>query len=168
MVKLKRMLLILMAMSATVSLAACGAEPTAVPSPVPTPAGPLNFSLTTDADSYPASGVEIQVTLTNRDAEPVYLAVCEPVSLVEADTLNLVRVTLCEVDYLGHKIEAGGSFVDDVSLNPEPGAYRVQITVYGDCALGEPASFGPDQTNYGDFRDCAIRQEVVSEPFDVK
>lgn len=164
----KRVLLILLMLSLTTLLAACGAEPTAAPSPVPTPAGTLNLSLTTDAGSYPTSGAEIQVTLTNLGAEPVYLALCEPMSLVEANTLTSVWVVLCEIDYLGHKVEPGGSFVDDVSPNAEPGAYRIQTTVYADCTLGEPMSFGPGQTNYGDFRDCAIRQEVVSEPFDVK
>lgn len=166
MVNPKRILWILSVLAAASLLAACAPVPG--PSPAPTLSGPLTLSLTTDADSYRASTGEIQVTLTNAGSEPVYLAVCEPLSLVEADTLNPVWITLCEIDYLGHKIEAGGSFVDRVLPNAEPGAYRIQTTVHAHCTLGEPVPIGPGQANYGSFRDCRLQQDIVSEPFDLK
>jgi hypothetical protein len=152
-----------------IAVTGCGAPtPTSELSPVPTPSGPLTLDLTTDANSYPASGGQIQVTLTNHADETVYLALCAPMDFVQADTLALVWDVLCEIDYLGHKIEPGESFADSIEPNAEPGTYRIQTMVYAGCTLGEPRAIGPGQTNYGDFRDCTVQQKVVSEPFDVK
>jgi hypothetical protein len=153
----------------TILLIGCGTQtPTEGVSPLPIPSGPLSLTLETDAGSYPASGGEIQITLTNHGDESVYLAICNPLHLVEADTLDEAWLVLCEIDYLGYKVEPGESLSESMPTQVEPGTYRLQATAYADCTLGEPKPISARETYYGEFHDCAIQQDVVGEPFDLK
>jgi hypothetical protein len=50
----------------------------------------------------------------------------------------------------------------------DPGAYRLQTTLWGDCSLDEPQIISPQETNYGGFDECTTHQELLSAPFELK
>lgn len=153
------------------------AEPSVVPTrtpkptaePTATPMSPsLNVTLSTDSAHYKPSRVVLHLTLTNHGDQPVYLPICGPWAIIHADTKKLLYATVCETDYLGHKVDPGQSLADSLSLYLQAGSYEVGTKVYGDCILGEPQSISAKETYYGVFDDCAIWQEIVSEPFGVE
>ena len=153
------------------------AEPSAVPTrtakpaaePTATPIPPLlNVTLSTDSAHYKPSRVALHLALTNLGDQPVYLPICGPWSIIHADTKKLLYVMVCETDYLGYKVDPGQSLADSLSLYLQAGSYEVGTKVYGNCVLGEPKSISDNETYYGVFDDCAIWQEIVSEPFGVE
>ncbi len=144
------------------------ASPPAPPTAAPLPTSQLNVLLTTDSPYYPPSKVELHLTVTNHGTEPVYLPICGPWGLVKADTLEMAWAIQCEIDYLGHKIEPGESFSGVLAEYLSEGSYRVVTEVYGDCTLGQPKTISDQETYYGEFSDCAIRETVYSEPFGVE
>jgi hypothetical protein len=153
------------------------AEPSVVPTRIPkptaeptaTPMPPLlNVTLSTDSAHYEPSRVAMHLTLINHGDQPVYLPICGPWSIIRTGTKKLLWFMECEVDYLGHKVDPGQIFADSLSLYLQAGSYEVGTEVYGDCILGEPKSISAKETYYGEFDDCAIWQEIVSESFGVE
>jgi len=153
----------------TLMLVACGAAtPTAEPAdePTATAAAPLpDLILTTDRALYDRSNAEINLTLANHTDETVYLPICGPWRVVLADADTLYWSIECEIDYLGHEIGPGETFVGSLQVSLEPGSYRVQVEVYGDCTLGEPKTISARETYFGEFRACTTRDVVYSDPF---
>ena len=138
-------------------------------SPSPTAEEQPAAVLTTDEQIYPAGEVTVLLALTNHGAGPLYLRICGPWEMVNpADPDRPVWTIECEIDYLGHRVEAGASFTDRLSARLESGAYRVQTLAYSDCMLGKPKRISAHETYYGDFGDCARRQRVASPPFEVR
>ena len=151
---------------------------TATPTPTVTavlPASPLATAeeqpevvLTTDKQIYPAGEVTVLLALTNHGAGPLYLRICGPWEVVNpAEPDRPVWTVACEIDYLGHRVEAGASFTDSLSVRLLPGIYSVQTPAYSDCTLGEPKRISARETYYGNFSDCARRQTVTSPQFAV-
>jgi len=138
--------------------------PTLGPPFAPTPSGPLNVTLTTDASSYSAASLNIHLTLLNNDEQPVYLAICEPWQILPEDEQQPVIMVLCEYDCLGHKVDPGSALADSVQWNLEPGRYRIQARAYGDCTL---STASPLESCFGGFNECAVSQEIFSGPFDI-
>jgi len=139
------------------------------PSPaVPTSVGPFAVSLTTNASRHADGGWQLEITLHNDSDETLYLPICGPWQIVNSDNLQIVQAFLCEVDYLGYRIEPQATFVDDMQFELEPGTYRLQATLWGDCNLGEPQVISPRETNYGPFDKCATQQALLSAPFELK
>ena len=136
---------------------------------VTTGASARQVTLRTDALAYPKASTEIQVGFTNDSPGPVYLAICGPWEIARpGDPDRPVWDILCEIDYLGHRIEAGSMLTSSLSLERtmiEPGTYVVQGYAYADCALGEPYRIDANETNYGKFGDCQTRMPVQSPPF---
>ena len=165
--RLATLAVILLASLPTSLLATACSGPTPSPA-VPTPAGPFAVSLSTTASRHADGGWQIEITLSNDSDETIYLPICGPWQIVNSDDLQIVRAFLCEVDYLGYRIEAQATFVDDMQLELEPGTYRIQTTLWGDCNLGEPQVISPRETNYGPFNKCATQQALLSAPFELK
>jgi len=144
-------------------------RPTELPSPSPTQeAEPqaLGIEIATDASRYPSSGATLQISLSNNSDRVVYLPVCGPWEVASAgDPTEPVWLIVCEIDYLGHRIEPGQVLADSLSLELEAGAYQVQTMVYADCQLGEPREISARETYYGEFSACAIWQQVASPTF---
>jgi len=144
-------------------LTACGS-----PTPTPLPPPSLSVDLNTDRNKYDVSNTDVGLTLVSGENQPVYLPVCGPWRVVEAVTLDWYLATVCEEDYLGYKVEPGEPFADNLQFKVEPGSYRVQVEVYGDCVLGEPRTISAKETYYGLPNTCGTRAVVYSNPFDIK
>ena len=126
-----------------------------------------DVTLATDAGSYPASGAEVHVTLTNNTSQPIYLPICGPWEIIHpGDPDRPPWGVECEIDYLGYKVEPGEVFADRLSLDLPPGSYQAQTMFYADCTLGQPKTISARETYYGEFADCASWQGVSSSPFD--
>lgn len=128
----------------------------------------LDVTLATDAGSYPASGAEVHLTLTNNTPQPIYLPICGPWEIIHpGDPDRPTWGVECEIDYLGYKVEPGQVFADRLSLELPPGSYQAQTMVYADCTLGQPKTISARETYYGEFADCASWQGVTSPSFDM-
>ncbi|HSJ53867.1 MAG TPA: hypothetical protein VLC52_08960 [Anaerolineae bacterium] len=150
-------------------VACAGPTPTTVPQSESTPAGPLNVILSIDAVPGTAGNIEIAFTLENHGQQQVYLPICGPWEIYRVEDPERPSWFLaCEIDYLGHRVQAGDNWRDRLVVKLEPGTYHARTQVYGDCTLGPPHEYSPREVNYGDFGDCAVRQEVVSLPFEVQ
>jgi len=162
-----------------VLLVGCG-RPTDVPptSPPPTPT-PGTVLLQTDKDSYLAGEGEIQLVVQNTTGEPVYLPLCGPWVVyrqIGATQLAVWKME-CEQDFIAYKLPAGRSVAGVISLsdpaaaphylNTQPGAHVAQVTVYADCAVGEPYQVETG-SKYGELDDCAHREVFTSEPFQIE
>ena len=142
--------------------------PTNAPTQLPTARPLLNVTLTTGSLNYKPGKAEIEITLTNHGDEPIYLPICGPWSLADAESLRDFWFIECEIDYLGHKVEPGASYAGSLALFIDEGSYRVRTWVYGDCTLGEPKVISPRETYYGEFHECAVWEEAMSDPFGVE
>lgn len=165
---MKPLKLVLATLFTILLLVACGVPtPTAELSPLPTPSGPLDVTLFTDASNYSASDAEIQLLLTNRGDTPVYLPACESFQVLYADG-QVVESVDCVLDYLRYKIEPGDTFVMSLPKRPDPGTYRLRVQVYGACNLGTPQVSDTAYTLYGQLNECAVEQEIITAPVDVE
>ena len=149
-------------------------RPATVAPAITAPSGPpgLQVSLRTAAATYTTTSDAIQVIFANDSTETVYLAICGPWEIARpGEPDRPVWDILCEIDYLGHKVEPGGVFTRSLSLERmtiEPGAYIVQGNVYADCTLGEPYQIDANETNYGAFGDCMTRVRIESPSFTIE
>jgi hypothetical protein len=158
---------------ASVLLAACQVtapvqNPAAVITMTVLPAAVLEVDLRANADRYTAPEAAILLTLKNRDSEPIYLPICGPWQIIRTNAPDRPAWGLaCEIDYLGHKVEAGQTFTGTVRAKLSPGAYQANVRVYGRCHMGQPQVISASETNYGEFGACPAQQRVFSNPFTV-
>jgi hypothetical protein len=172
-VRIKRPLKTRVLTIASVLLAACQVtapvqNPAAVITMTVLPAAVLNVDLRANADRYTTPEPAIQLTLKNRDSEPIYLPICGPWQIIRTNAPDRPAWGLvCEIDYLGHKVEAGQTFTGTVRAKLSPGAFQAGVHVYGRCRLGRPQVISAAETTYGEFGACATQQRVLSTPFTV-
>jgi hypothetical protein len=150
-------------------VACAGPTPTTVSQPASTPAGPLSVILSIDAVPGTAGTTEMAFTLANHGQQDLYVPICGPWEIYrDEDPERPSWFLACEIDYLGHRIREGDTWRDRLVVKLEPGTYHARTQVYGDCTLGAPQEYSPREINYGDFDDCAVRQEAVSPAFVVQ
>jgi len=150
-------------------VACAGPTPTPVPQPESTPAGPLSVVVSINVAPGPAGNTEMDLTLENHGQQDVYVPICGPWEIYrEQDPDRPSWFLACEIDYLGHRVRADDSWRDRLVVKLEPGTYHARTQVYGDCTLGAPQEFSPREIDYGDFDDCAVRQEAISPAFEVQ
>lgn len=150
-------------------VACAGPTPTPVPQPESTLTGPLNVAISIEAVPGPGGNTEMAFTFANHGQQDVYLPICGPWEIYrDEDPERPSWFLACEIDYLGHRVAAGDTWRDRLVVKLEPGTYHARTQVYGDCTLGAPHEFSPREINYGEFGDCAVRQEAVSPAFEVQ
>ncbi len=130
------------------------------------PSGALAISLNA---GYDAAVQEVNLTLANLGHEAVYLPVCGPWEIFDVkDPERPVWLLVCEVDFLGYRVEPGETFTDTVATELGPGIYQARTQAYAGCTLDEAKTLSRAETYYGEFSDCAMRKVIVSPPFDVE
>ncbi len=157
---------------------ACGQPVGAPPTfPAATPA-PAVVTLKLDDDTYLVGDGEIQLMVENATAEPVYLPLCGPwtvMRFVGSTRLSAWQMR-CEVDYLAYELPPGRSVIGVISLSDpdaapyyldaQPGLHVAEVTVYTGCTVGEPV-MEPAGPKYGELDACTNNRKLASPRFEI-
>ena len=108
----------------------------------------------------------LTIEFVNRSPRTAFLPICGPWEVFRVnDPDRPIWFLACETDYLGHRVEAGTSWVNELELSEAAGSVAVRTSVFSGCDLGQPKELGPNDTFFGSFDACASRIVVTSSPF---